>query len=128
MKLVTYMIAFVTALSISCGGTQATQVKRVAYDCATVDIGKTIPEVGMTIFQDVMTIIQAGADGWTDKLLEIGTKYGKDALACAAKATYDALTARPSEAQASARAQASDPSASARRAQSFISAQGFSYK
>jgi hypothetical protein len=128
MKLVTCMITAVLALSFSCGGTQTTQVKQVAYDCATVDIGRTIPEVGMTIFQDVMAIIQAGTDGWTDKLLEIGAKYGKDTLACAAKATYDALTARPVDAQASARTQASDPSAPARRAQSFISAQGFSYR
>ncbi len=122
MKLVTYMIALVAALSISCGGTQASQIKQTAYDCATVDIGKTIPEIGMTVFQDVMAIIQAGADGWTDKLLEIGTKYGKDTLACAAKATYDALTAHLAGTQASA------PSTSARRAQSFIDAQGFSYK
>jgi hypothetical protein len=126
MKLVTCMITIVLAASISCGGTQAPQVKQDAYHCATIDIGRTIPEIGMTIFQNVMAIIQAGADDWTDKLLEIGTKYGKDTLACAAKATYDALTARPAQVQA--RAQASDPSASARRAQSFISAQGFSYK
>lgn len=122
MKLVTCMITLVLALSISCGGTQATQVKQVAYDCATVNIGRTVPEVGMTIFQDVMAVIQAGADGWTDKLLEIGTKYGKDTLACAAKATYDALTAHPAGAQAAA------PSVSARRAQSFIDTQGFAYK
>lgn len=122
MKLVTYMTALIVALSISCGGTQAAKVKPVAYDCATIDIGKTIPEIGMTVFQNVIAIIQAGADGWTDKLLEIGTRYGKDTLACAAKATYDALTAHPVGAQASA------PSASARRAQSFIDAQGFSYR
>lgn len=122
MKLVTCMIALVVALSISCGGTQAAKVKQVAYDCTTVDIGKIIPEIGMTVFQNVMAIVQAGADGWADKLLEIGTRYGKDTLACAAKATYNALTARPVGAQASA------PSASARRAQSFIDAQGFSYR
>lgn len=120
MKTVTYMIALV--LLISCGGTQAARVKQVAYDCATVDIGRTIPEVGMTVFQNVMAIIQAGADGWADKLLQIGTRYGKDALACAAKATYDALTAHPIGAQATA------PSDSARRARSFIDAQGFSYR
>ncbi len=122
MKLVTYMITLVLALSISCGGTQVTQVKQAAYDCATVDIGKTIPEIGMTVFQDVMAIVQAGADGWTDKLLEIGTKYGKDTLACAAKATYDALTAHL------VGTQASTPSASAGRAQSFINTQGFAYR
>lgn len=124
MKIVT-MITFVLALSVSCGGAQVTQVKQVAYDCTTVDIGRTIPEVGMTIFQDVMAIIQAGANGWSDKLIEIGTKYGKDALACAAKATYDALTAQPMSAQATATAA---PSAPVRRAQSFIDNQGFSYK
>lgn len=122
MKLVTCMIALVLALSVSCGGSQATQVKKVAYDCATVDIGRTVPEVGMSIFQDVMAVIQAGADGWVDKLLEIGTKYGKDSLACAAKATYDALSAHPIGAQAAA------PSVQARRAQSFIETQGFAYR
>lgn len=122
MKLVTCMIALAVALSLSCGGTQAAKVKQVAYDCATIDIGKTIPEIGMTVFQNVMAIVQAGADGWSDKLLEIETRYGKDTLACAAKATYDALTAHPVGARAAA------PSASALRAQSFIDAQGFSYK
>lgn len=127
MKLVTCMIALVLFFSINCGGTQAAQVKQVAYDCATVDIGRTIPEVGMTIFQNVMAIIQAGADGWTDKLLEVGTRYGKNALACAAKATYDALTAQASQASAAAVA-SSVPVESARRAQSFIETQGFAYK
>jgi hypothetical protein len=122
MRLITRMIVLVVALSLGCGGTQATQVKKVAYDCATVDIGRTITEVGMTIFQSVMATIQAGADGWTDRLLDIGTKYGKDSLACAAKATYDALTAHPIGAQAAA------PSESARRAQAFIDEQGFAYK
>lgn len=122
MKTVTYMIVFALALLVSCGGTQATRVKQVAYDCATVDIGRTIPEIGMTVFQNVMAIIQAGADGWADKLLQIGTRYGKDALACAAKATYDALTAHPIGAQAAA------PSDAARRARSFIVVQGFSYR
>jgi hypothetical protein len=121
MKLVT-CIALAIALSLGCGGTQATQVKQVAYDCATVDIGRTIPEIGMTVFQDVMAVIQAGTDGWVDKLLDIGTKYGKDTLACAAKATYDALSAHPAGAQASA------PPPSAQRARSFIDAQGFAYK
>ncbi len=122
MKLVTCMIALVVTLSISCGGTQATPVKSVAYNCATVDIGRSVPEIGMTVFQNVMAIIQAGAADWTNKLLEIGTRYGKDTLACAAKATYDALTARPIGAQAAA------PSESARRARSFIDAQGFAYR
>lgn len=121
MKLIT-CIALAIALSLGCGGTQAAQVKQVAYDCATVDIGRTIPEIGMTIFQNVMAVIQAGTDGWIDKLLEIGTKYGKDTLACATKATYDALTAHPIGAQAAA------PSVPARRAQSFIETQGFAYK
>lgn len=122
MKLVTCMIALVLALSVSCGGSQATQVKQVAYDCATVDIGRTVPEVGMSIFQNVMAVIQAGADGWVNKLLEIGTKYGKDSLACAAKATYDALSA------SSAHALTAAAPAPAQRAQSFIETQGFTYK
>lgn len=122
MKLITCMITLVLTLSISCGGTQATQVKQVAYTCATVDIGKTIPEIGMTIFQNVMAIIQAGAEGWVDKLLGIGTKYGKDTLACAAKAAYNALTANTT------RALTATSPAPAQRAQSFIETQGFAYK
>ncbi len=122
MKLVTCMITLILAVSVSCGGTQTTQVKQVAYNCATVDIGRTVPEVGMTVFQDVMAIIQAGADGWVDKLLEIGTKYGKDTLACAAKATYDALSAN------SARALTATSPAPTQRARSFIETQGFTYK
>lgn len=122
MKLITCMITLVLALSISCGGTQASQVKQVAYDCATVDIGKTVPEIGMTIFQDVMAIIQAGAEGWVDKLLGIGTKYGKDTLACAAKAAYGALTTNAT------RALTATSLAPAQRAQSFIETQGFAYK
>lgn len=121
MKFATCMITLVLALSINCGGTQATQVKQVVYDCATVDIGRTVPEVGITIFQAVMAVIQAGAEGWMDKLLEIGTKYGKDSLACAAKAAYNTLT-NPTETLATA------SPAPARRAQSFIETQGFTYK
>lgn len=120
MKLITCMITL--ALSVNCGGSQATQIKQVAYDCGTVDVGKTVPEIGMTVFQDVMAIIQAGTDGWVNKLLDIGTVYGKDTLACATKAVYDALTAHPVGVQAAA------PSESARRAQSFITTRGFTYR
>lgn len=123
MKLVTSIaIAIVVALSLGCGGTQAAQVKQVAYTCATVDIGRTIPEIGMTILEDVMAFIQAGADGWTNKLLDIGTRYGKDVLACAAKAAFDALSSRPAGIQALA------PTQAAQRARSFIDEQGFEYK
>lgn len=119
MKLVTCMLCLVVALFVSCGGTQTAQVKHVAYVCATVDIGRTMPEIGMTIFQDAMAVIQAGANGWADKLAEIGTKYGEDSLACAAKAVYDALT----PAQVGAR-----PTAAALRAKTFIDTRSYQYQ
>jgi hypothetical protein len=92
----------------SCGGARAEEIKQAAYACATVDVGRTVPEVGMTILQDVMAIVEAGADGWRDALLAIGVKYGEDSLACAAKAAYDALTRRQSD-DGLAASSASDP-------------------
>lgn len=122
MKSASYILTLVAAFSISCGETQATKIKQVAFACATVDIGQTIPEVGMTLFQDVMAIIQAGTDGWVDTLTTIGTKYGEDALACAAKAVYDALTAHPPGTMASA------PSAATIRAKTFIETRSYRYQ
>jgi len=106
----------------SCGSSQGTQVKDTAIACATVDIGQTIPEIGMTVFQDVMTIIQAGSAGWESALEQIGTKYGYDALACAVKAAADALAAHP------AGAAGAPPSAAALRAKSFIDNKSYKFR
>lgn len=122
MKTVTCLLAFILAISINCGSAQTTQVKQVAYACATVDTGHTIPEIGMTLFQDVMAVVEAGADGWSDKLVAIGAKYGEDALACAAKAVYDALTARQPGTQGP------PPTAAALRAKTFIDARSYRYQ
>jgi hypothetical protein len=125
MKLVTRMISLVIVLLVACGGTQSPQVEKVeqiAYECATVDIGRTVPEISMTVFQNVMAVIQAGADGWKAELVNIGTKYGKSSLACAAKAAYDALTAHPPGARAAA------PTEAALRARAFIDDNGFAYR
>lgn len=122
MKLVTCMLSLAIAVALGCGATQATQVKQVTYACSNIDIGRTIPEIGMTIFQDAMAIIQAGADGWVDKLAEIGTKYGEDTLACVAKAVYDALT--PSQSGA----KTSTPTAAALRAKTFIDTRSYRYQ
>jgi len=122
MKLVSYMLTIVIALTLGCSAAQKTQAKQVTYACATVDIGRTVPEVGMTIFQDVMAVIQAGADKWEGKLAEIGIRYGEDSLACAAKAVYDALTPQGQGLVASA------PSAGAARAKSFIETRSYQYR
>lgn len=120
MKLVTCMLALSVAL-LGCGSSQATQIRATAFNCATVDIGRTIPDIGMTVFQDVMAIIQAGASGWATQLETIGAKYGEDALACAAKAAYDALSAHPSGAQGA-------PDNAALRAQTYIEAKAFKFQ
>lgn len=122
MKPVSCMLTFIVTLILGCTAAQKTQAKQVAYVCATVDIGRTVPEVGMTIFQDVMAIIQAGADKWEDKLAEIGVRYGDDSLACAAKAVYDALTPQGQSLVAST------PSAGASRAKSFIETRSYQYR
>ena len=124
MKLVACALSLVITLALGCGGSQATQVKQVAYACSTVDIGRTIPEIGITVFQDVLAVIQAGSDGWETELVEIGTKYGEDALACAAKAVYDKLTQRTAGIQAAT----VSSSAPAARVRSFIDARAYKYK
>jgi hypothetical protein len=106
---------FIFAAPTSCGGPQpGGGLGNTVASCAMVDIGKTIPEIGMTIFQDVSVIIQAGKKGWVAALENIGVKYGYDALTCALQAVYDKLTAHPAGAMAAA------PSEAAKRAQSFM--------
>ena len=89
--------------------------------CAEVDIGKTLPEIGMSIFEDVVAIIAAGKDGWKDKLTLIGTNYGVDALACAVKAAHDALNAHPPGASPTA-------TPAVKRADELIAERGWRYR
>lgn len=116
MKIVLVLISLIAfAVAPSCGGTQpGDTLGDKVTSCATVDIGKTLPEIGMTIFQDVSVIVQAGKDGWVAALENIGVKYGYDALTCALQAVYDKLTAHPAGTMAAA------PSDAAKRAQSFM--------
>jgi hypothetical protein len=117
MKIVLVLIALLFATAPSCGSPQTGSggsVGDVVAKCATVDIGRTIPDIGMTIFQDVSTIVQAGSSGWEDALVNIGVKYGYDALTCALQAVYDKLTAHP------AGTMAPPPSDAAKRAKSFM--------
>jgi hypothetical protein len=109
-------------IAIGCGGTQSEQARHVAYRCATVDIGRTLPEIGMSILQRVMAIIEAGADGWKDKLIEIGIHDGEDVLACATKAVYDALTAHPPGVQPTT------PTPGALRAKAFMAEKAYEYR
>lgn len=89
--------------------------------CTEVDIGKTLPEIGTTIFEYVVSIIAAGKDGWKNKLTLIGVNYGVDVLACAVKAAHDALNAHPPGVAATA-------TPAARRADEFIAERGWAYR
>ena len=123
MKIILALTLLLFAAAPSCSGTlgntgsgtgSGSSFGGTVASCATVDIGKTLPEVGMTLFQDVSTIVQAGSSGWESALENLGLKYGYDAIACALKATYDKLTAHP------AGTMAPPPSPAAKRAQSFM--------
>lgn len=120
MKIILALTVLFFATAPSCGGTlgngsgSGSSVGDKVVSCATVDIGKTLPEVGMTIFQDVSVIVQAGKDGWQNALENIGVKYGYDALTCALQAVYSKLTAHP------AGSMAPPESDSAKRAKSFM--------
>jgi len=121
MKIILALIVLLFATAPSCGGTfgnsgsgSGSSVGDLVVSCATVDIGKTVPEIGMTVFQDVSTIVQAGSSGWETALENIGVKYGYDALTCALQAVYTKLTAHP------AGSMAPPESASAKRARTFM--------
>lgn len=61
-------------------------------DCAKADIGRTIPEFGLTILAVATQILMAGEGNYVEKLDDIGKKYGNDAEACAVKAVSTALS------------------------------------
>jgi hypothetical protein len=117
MKTITFLLItfLIFAATPSCGGTQAAgSIGDTVTACATVDIGKTEPEIGMTIYQDASAIIQAGEDGWVAALESIGIKYGYDVLTCALQAVFDKQTSHPANMVAAV------PSEAAKRAQSFM--------
>lgn len=123
MKTILSLLCLVFLVAATnCGGAQTTgsgsgsgsSLGSTVVSCATVDIGKTLPEVGVTLFTDVSNIVQAGASGWEAALENLGVKYGYDALTCALQAVYTKLTAHP------AGTMAPPPSEAAKRAQSFM--------
>lgn len=88
--LVAMLIAIVTACNLTGG---AGGVKDALIDCALVDVGQTVDEIGTTLVGDVVIISASDdpASAFTNLLL----KYGNDALACAMRAASDVLTAHP---------------------------------
>lgn len=93
------VIATSLALVISCAGVKqsvengAVKAKDTFVECVKADIGRTIPEVGLTILAAITQILMAGPDNYVTKLDEIGNKYGEDAEACAVKTVNTVLTA-----------------------------------
>lgn len=92
------------------------------WDCEKADIGKTVPEVGLTVLAVVTQIIAAGADNYKSKLDEIGSKYGQDTEACAVQAVLTVFTA----AQGSGASTSMSPAAA--RASSMIAEKHWQYK
>lgn len=123
MKIFLPVIMFFSLGATNCGPTiKQYPVVQGLIDCTTVDLGKNVVEIGLTVFQDVKVIIEAGRDGWQNALTDIALKYGNDTLACALKATYTALTAHP------ANVRPLPPSAEALRAQHAMSDRGYTFK
>jgi hypothetical protein len=129
-KIVIILSLFFLVAATNCGAPQSgvgsgsgsgSSIGQIAASCATVDIGQTIPDIGMTIFQDVSTIVQAGNAGWEAALEDIGVKYGADVLKCALKAAWDKLTAHP------AGTMAPPPSPAATRAKTFMVSHHYEY-
>lgn len=82
-------------LSTSCVDTikdKGTTIGNTFIDCEKADIGRTIPEVGLTILAVVTQILMAGEGNYEAKLDEIGAKYGNDTEACAVLAINTVLT------------------------------------
>lgn len=97
MKKNLIIIALITSF-ISCSGTTqkikdgATTAKDTFIECAKADIGRTLPEIGLTILAHVTQILMAGEGNYLAKLDEIGTEYGNDTEACAVKAVNTVLS------------------------------------
>jgi len=68
-------------------------------DCTHVDLSQPVA-VGVTLVQDIVSIVEAGADGWEQALAQLALTYGNDALACGLKAAFDYTTAHPPHVQA----------------------------
>jgi hypothetical protein len=122
------VIAVICACSASCGGSKKPghpTVDQIFEDCATVDVGRTVPEMATTVLGWVLQVLQAGVDGYESELGRIGLSYGEDVLACAAKAARDTF-AEHSIAATSAPTSAVTPALS--RTDAFIAKHGWIYK
>jgi hypothetical protein len=139
-------IAVIYPCIVSCGGPEKPghpTIGQVFEDCATVDVGRTIPERATTILGWVLQVLQAGADGYEAELGKIGLSYGEDVLACAAKAARDMFVGRPVAATSTLTSTPTSPATSAlspatsalspatsalSRADAFIARHGWLYK
>ncbi len=104
----------------SCGSFHPSPVEGQFIDCAKVDLGKTLPEIGMTIVAYVIQIATS-ADPATE-FARIVLHYGNDVAACAFKVAGDVLSSHPPNVAAP------PPSPQAQRVQAFIAKQGWHYR
>lgn len=83
------LITLVTAAAVATSGCswfkkESTVVKQGVIDCAKQDLGQTIPEAGLSLLMVVAGIIFEGGLNWQADLDKLATKYGPDAVQCAA--------------------------------------------
>lgn len=90
-------IALVLALAVPTAGclssAQKTQIEQVAKTCAEQDLDQILAESGESLLTTVMGYLAAGPSGWEAGLIQLGLKYGPDAIGCAvqvAEAFFDA--------------------------------------
>jgi hypothetical protein len=84
-------------------------------DCAKVDLGKTLPDIGITAVADVLQIL--GSNDWETALGNIAVKYGEDTLACALQVVKSQATVGSGSAASPARD----------RAKGYIAKQGWKF-
>lgn len=105
---------------------ESTFPKQALIDCGTVDVGKTIPEIGMTLVSDIV-IIAASADpvkAFTNLVLT----YGTNAVACAMRVAADTLTAHPPLVASFAPTSSQSTAVQAAAVSKFIQTKGWQYK
>lgn len=112
------ILALVVSLVTSCGAAQ-NPIAQALIDCTTVDVGKTLPEIGETLVAYVVQI--ATSDDPSVEFANIVLKYGNDAAACAMKIAADIFSAHPPHIKAA-------PSPYALKLESFISSRGWRYR
>lgn len=59
-------------------------VKQAAVNCAKQDLGQTVASAGESLLLTVVSIIASGGVNWTADLAALETKYGAEAVECAA--------------------------------------------